>query len=79
MSVNLQGKINSAKHLIAAIAWICFFLYSVYYLFDSIINSRPYLIFHIIVPFALLLVSIRSVRRYIWIIRNNKKYKKEGG
>ena len=73
MGIDLQEKIKSTKHIIAAIGWICLFLYSVYFLVGRIVNSQPYLMFHIIVVFSLLLVSIRSVRRYLLIRRHNKK------
>ncbi|MCH6485351.1 hypothetical protein MMG85_17500 [Pseudoxanthomonas sp. LH2527] len=55
---------NHAKHLIAAIAWSCLFLYSIYLLMGATAGSRPLNIIHILVPLPLLLVSIRAARRY---------------
>jgi hypothetical protein len=60
-------KLNHAKHLIAAVAWICLLLYSIYLLVDAISGSRPLNIVHVLIPLPLLLVSIRASRRYLKI------------
>ena len=65
VGADIVERINTLKHLIAAIAWICFFVFSAYVLIEKMVNSKPYLIFHFIVPFSLLLVSIRATRRYL--------------
>jgi len=52
-------------HLIAATGWACLFLYSAFILADRILHAGPYTIIHVIVSFALLLVSIRAWRRYL--------------
>ena len=65
--VNVHAKLGLARHLIAAIGWIVACVFSIYILADRVITDKPYTIFHVVVPFALLLASASASRRYLFL------------
>lgn len=65
MSSEKQRRHRNTLNLLTGIAWICLFLYSLYILIGAMWSGRPYTVFHIVASFVLLLVVIRSVRRYL--------------
>lgn len=69
MTTIKRNRLEQTKRLVAALAWTALFLYSAYLLLHKLFRSESYTVIHIVVPFALLLVSIRAIRRYL--IRRN--------
>lgn len=53
-------RLDIFKNSVAVIAWVCLFFYSMYLTVDAYANSRPFTPLHVIIPFVLLLLCIRS-------------------
>ena len=71
MTIN-KNRMQQTQRLVAALGWSGLFLYSAYLLSDRLLSSESYTVIHVVVPFALLLVSIRAIRRYL-VHRNSEQ------
>lgn len=65
MSVGESPAIRSVTNLVAAVGWLCLFLYSTYILLEKILTKNEYTVLHVIAPIALMLVTIKAFRRYV--------------
>ena len=58
--VTTLQRLDIFKNSVAVIAWVCLFCYSIYLTVDAYANTRPFTPLHVIIPFVLLLLCIRS-------------------
>jgi len=61
----MEHRMRVSKALVTAIGWCCLLGYAIYLIADAWWDSRPLNILQVIVVPVLLLVVIRTIRRYL--------------